>query len=198
MRLFDKQEGNMRRKHTAIRTWLACVTLFIGIELSPSMADTPYEALDLSVYPPHTEPPPLVSRTVAGAPISLAKLRGRVVLLTFWASWCAECRPEMPMFERLHGDFAKQGLSILGLNVREDPAQIRRYAKALGLTFPLVLDRKGEISKSYGVIGLPTTILIARDGRTAALAVGPRDWDSAAARQVLQALLAEPAKRSGK
>jgi peroxiredoxin len=66
----------------------------------------------------------------------------------------------------------------------------------LGLTFPLVLDPKGEISRSYGVIGIPTTILIARDGRTAALAVGPRDWGSAAAREVIQALLAEPAKRS--
>jgi peroxiredoxin len=160
------------------------------------MAASLYEALDLSVYPSHTEPPPLSSHTVSGEPISLAKLRGNVVLLTFWASWCAECRPEMPLFERLHAEFARQGLTVLGLNIREDQDQIRRYAKALGLTFPLVLDPEGEIARSYGVIGIPTTILIGRDGRTAALAVGPRDWGSAAAREVIQALLAEPAKRS--
>ena len=116
-----------------------------------------------SVYPSHTEPPPLSSHTVSGEPISLAKLRGNVVLLTFWASWCAECRPEMPLFERLHAEFARQGLAVLGLNIREDQDQIRRYAKALGLTFPLVLDPEGEIARSYGVIGIPTTILIGRD-----------------------------------
>ncbi len=138
------------------------------------------------------------SHTVSGQPISLAKLRGNVVLLTFWATWCAECRPEMPLFEQLHGEFAKQGLSILGLNVREDRDTIQRYAKDLGLTFPLVLDPEGDISRSYGVIGIPTTILIGRDGRTAALAVGPRDWGSADARAVIQALLAKPVRRSEK
>jgi peroxiredoxin len=102
----------------------------------------------------------------------------------------------MPLFERLHAEFASQGLAVLGLNIREDQDKIRRYAKALGLTFPLVLDPEGEIARSYGVIGIPTTILIGRDGRTAALAVGPRDWGSAAAREMIQALLAEPAKRS--
>jgi peroxiredoxin len=195
MRSFVKQETNMRRKRTAMRTCLAWATLFGSMALSPSMAASLYEALDLSVYPSHAEPPPLSSHTVSGEPISLAKLRGNVVLLTFWASWCAECRPEMPLFERLHAEFARQGLAVLGLNVREDQDKIRRYAKALGLTFPLVLDPQGEIARSYGVIGIPTTILIGRDGRTAALAVGPRDWGSAAAREVIQAFLAEPAKR---
>jgi peroxiredoxin len=191
-----QQETNMHRKRMTIRTCLAWATLFGGMALSPSMAMPPYEALDLAVYPSHAEPPPLASHTVSGEPVSLAKLRGNVVLLTFWATWCAECRPEMPQFERLHAEFAKQGLAVLGLNVREDQDKIRHYAKGLGLTFPLVLDPEGEIARSYGVIGIPTTILISRDGHTAALAVGPRDWGSAAAREVIQALLEEPAKRS--
>lgn len=191
-----RQETNMHRKRAGSLTWLVWAILFGAAALSPSMAMPPYEALDLSVYPSHAEPPPLSSHTVSGEPISLAQLRGNVVLLTFWASWCAECRPEMPLFERLHAEFARQGLTVLGLNVREDRDKIQRYAKDLGLTFPLVLDPEGEIARSYGVIGIPTTILIARDGRTAALAVGPRDWGSAASREVIQALLAEPAKRS--
>ena len=118
-------------------------------------------------------------------------MRGKVVLLNFWASWCQECRPEMPMFERLHREFASQGLSVIGINAREGTEAIRGYAKELRLTFSLVLDPKGEINAAYGAIGLPATFLIGRDGRAVARAVGPRDWDSAPAKAIIQALLSE-------
>ncbi len=149
------------------------------------------EALSLSSYPAHMNPPQFRSRTAKGQMVSLADLRGRVVLLTFWASWCQECRPEMPAFEQLHRDLTGQGLTVLGVNVREGTGAIQRYAKELGLTFPLVLDSNGEIRESYGVIGLPTTFLIGRDGRTVGLAVGPREWSSVPARAIIQALLTE-------
>jgi peroxiredoxin len=126
-----------------------------------------------------------------GQVVSLADFKGRVVLVNFWASWCAECRSEMPMFEHLHLDFASQGLTVLGINFREETPSVQRYAKTLGLTFPLVLDPQGEIARSYGVIGLPTTFLVGRDGRPVALAVGPRAWDSQEARALIQALLVE-------
>jgi peroxiredoxin len=147
--------------------------------------------LNLSDYPPGMWPPPFSGRTATGRAVSLANFQGRVVLMNFWASWCAECRPEMPMFERLHQDFAAQGLTVLGINFREGTKIIQRYARELGLTFPLVLDPKGKIFRSYGVIGLPTTFLVGRDGRPVALAVGPRAWGSAEARAIIQALLSE-------
>jgi peroxiredoxin len=80
---------------------------------------------------------------------------------------------------------------VLGINFREDAPTIQRYAATLGLTFPLVLDPQGEIFRSYGVIGLPTTLLVGRDGRPVALAIGARDWAGAEARAIMQALLAE-------
>ena len=135
--------------------------------------------------------PGIVLNRPGRMPADLHGLRGEVVLLSFWASWCAECRPEMPMLERLHQDFAAQGLTVLGVNFREETSIIQRYAKTLGLTFPLVLDPQGEISRSYGVIGLPTTFLVGRDGRPVALAVGPRVWESQEARALMQVLLAE-------
>ena len=149
------------------------------------------QTLNLSDYAPGLWPPPFTGQTSTGQMVSLADFTGRVVLVTFWASWCAECRPEMPMFERLHQDFAAQGLTVLGVNFREETSIIQRYAKTLGLTFPLVLDPQGEISRSYGVIGLPTTFLVGRDGRPVALAVGPRVWESQEARALMQVLLAE-------
>jgi peroxiredoxin len=99
----------------------------------------------------------------------------------------------MPLFERLHRDFAAQGLTVLGVNVREETPHVQHYARELDLTFALVLDPEGEISRLYGVIGLPTTFLVARDGRPVALATGPRAWGSAEAWGLIQALLAEPA-----
>ena len=136
-------------------------------------------ALNLSDYRPGLWPPPFKGQTATGLGVSLADLQGQVVLVNFWASWCAECRPEMPLFERLHRDFAAQGLTVLGINFREEPHRIQQYAEELGLTFALVLDSQGELSRLYGVIGLPTTFLVARDGRPVALATGLRAWASA-------------------
>ncbi len=146
-------------------------------------------------YPSDMLPSEFTGKTSDGKAISLAQFRGRVVLLNFFASWCSECRPEMPMFEKLHQEFASQGLVVLGINVREGIRTIHKYAEELGLTFPLVLDPNGQISRSYGVIGLPTTFLIARDGRPVALAIGPREWDGEKAKAIVRTLLAESDKR---
>jgi peroxiredoxin len=156
----------------------------------PTLTDL-LQALNLAAYPAGLWPPPFAGQTITGQAVSLADLQGRVVLVTFWASWCAECRPEMPLFERLHQDFAAQGLAVLGINFREGSQRIEQYARELGLTFPLVLDPQGDISRAYGVIGLPTTFLVGRDGRPVTLAIGARAWGSAEARALLQALLAE-------
>jgi peroxiredoxin len=153
--------------------------------------------LNLTAYPRSTRPPEFNGRTADGRTVSLASLQGKVVLLNFWATWCLECRPEMPMFEQLHREFMAQGLSVIGINAREGTAAIRGYAKELGLTFPLVLDPKGEINAAYGVIGLPTTFLIRRDGRAVALAIGPREWGGEQALAIIRALLAEPAAVKG-
>lgn len=150
------------------------------------------QKLNVTAYSRNTKPPDFNGRTEDSQTLSLAMLRGKVVLLNFWASWCQECRAEMPMFERLHREFKARGLNVVGINVREDPKAVREYSKTLGLTFPLVLDPKGEINAAYGVIGLPTTFLFGRDGRAVALAIGPRAWTSAPARSLIQTLLAEP------
>jgi cytochrome c biogenesis protein CcmG/thiol:disulfide interchange protein DsbE len=151
------------------------------------------KALDLRGYPPGTIPPPFSARTLDARELSLTDLRGKVVVLNFWASWCLECRPEMPVLEHLHRDFGSRGLAVIGINARENQAPVGRYANDLRLSFPLVLDPSGKINDLYGVVGLPATFLVGRDGRAVALAVGPRQWASAPALAIIEALLAEPA-----
>ena len=152
------------------------------------------KALKASGYPSPMQPPEFSGVTADGQRVALASLQDKVVLLNFWATWCLECRPEMPMFERLHREFSAQGLAVVGINARERTSTIREYGKELGLTFGL--DRGpdgGKLISAYGVIGLPTTFLIGRDGRPVALAVGPREWDGKPARRLIQTLLTEPA-----
>ncbi len=177
--------------------FVALLTAFNALAAERPALPELLKALNLSGYPSLMQPPDFNGLTVDGQKVSLASLSGRVVLLNFWATWCLECRSEMPAFDRLHREFSAQGLKVVGINAREETSTIREYAKELGLTFPLILDPKGTINTAYGVIGLPTTFLIGRDGRPVALAVGPREWTSTPARAIIQALLAEPAALKG-
>ncbi|HEY7366252.1 MAG TPA: TlpA disulfide reductase family protein [Methylomirabilota bacterium] len=147
-------------------------------------------SLDLGSYPRATAPPEFNLSTPEGRTVSPAGLRGQVVILNFWATWCVDCRQEMPALEALHRRFGTRGLAVVGINTREGPAVVRRYARDLGLSFPLVLDADGTVTGRFGVIGLPTTFLIGRDGRAEALAVGVREWASPAAVTIVETLLA--------
>jgi peroxiredoxin len=163
---------------------------------SPARAQSPtaaeLAALALRTYPAGMAAPDFTVSGLDGRPVSLAALRGRVVLLNFWASWCLECRPEMPALERLHRQFGPSGLAVVGINARESRESVRRFAAELGVTFPLGLDPAGLVQSNYGVVGLPTTILIARNGHAVALAVGARDWGGAAGEAIMRALLPGP------
>jgi peroxiredoxin len=164
----------------------------------PATLPSLLKPLDLTAYRAGTVPPSFTGRTLDAREFSLADLRGSVVVLNFWASWCLECRQEMPALERLHRSLQPRGLVVVGLNARESPAVAQSYAGTLRLSFPLVLDADGRINTLYGVVGLPTTFVIGRDGRAVALAVGIRDWEGARARALFEALLAEPTPAGGR
>ena len=145
----------------------------------------PFEILKAREPAPDFALPDLEGRTV-----SLEGLRGQVVLLNFWATWCLPCREEMPLLEKLHRELGPNGLVVLGVNYRESAAAVRAFLKAHGLTFPVVLD-DGEAAKRYAVYAIPVTFLIDRQGKVAARVVGSRDWTDAESRTVLRGLLME-------
>jgi thiol-disulfide isomerase/thioredoxin len=180
---------------TFMASGLLLLSLGAALGAEPALAPL-LKPLNLVGYGPRVTPPDFNADTVAARRISMSALRGHVVIVNFWASWCAECRPEMPVLERLHRELSSRGLVILGVNAREGRDAIRRYATDLGLSFPLVLDPDGKINVLYGVVGLPATFLVGRDGRSIAFAVGPREWGSTPARALIDALLAERVPRS--
>jgi thiol-disulfide isomerase/thioredoxin len=122
---------------------------------------------------------------------ALSNYRGKVVLLNFWASWCPPCRFEMPSIERLYQSKMKQSFMVLGINQGESS---ENAFASLGLfkpmpTFPILLDSKSQVAKSYSVQGLPSSFLINRDGRIVMRAEGARDFSSTAMFKFIDDLL---------
>jgi cytochrome c biogenesis protein CcmG, thiol:disulfide interchange protein DsbE len=118
---------------------------------------------------PGSEPAPdFVVETLDGETVRLADLRGQVVLVNFWATWCPPCRIEMPGFERVWQDYADQGFVIVGLSVDQGVrSDVVRWVEDRGLTFPIAF-APGAVVRSYGGANvLPTSILIDREGRIA-------------------------------
>lgn len=134
------------------------------------------------------EPPGFTLETLDGTTRSLdGTHQGKVIALRFWADWCPFCEGEMralgPVYERLE----HEGLEILAINVRQDRATAARFVEPLDIDYPVLLDSDGTVARAYGVIGLPTTFLIGRDGRVASRILGESTAEAfeAAVRELL-------------
>ena len=99
-----------------------------------------------------------------GDNVRLAEQRGNVVLLNFWASWCAPCRQEMPHLNAISEQFSPLGFSMLGVNVDENKGDAERAIKALKVSFPVLFDSENLVAELFKVDAMPTTVIIDRDG----------------------------------
>jgi len=101
-----------------------------------------------------------------GSRLRLADLRGQVVMVNLWASWCAPCRAEMPAIDHVYRQYRDRGLAVVAVNTtfQDDETEARRFLQELGVTFPAVLDRDGATSKRYFLQAMPSTFFVARDG----------------------------------
>ncbi len=115
-----------------------------------------------------------------GSTFRLSETRGRPVVLNFWATWCPPCRAEMPTIQARAEEWG-DALLVVGIEVGEPPNEVQSFVDSFGLTFPVVLDRNGNVSRRYLVQGLPTTVVLDADGVVQARHVGAmseRDLDS--------------------
>jgi peroxiredoxin len=129
---------------------------------------------------------------LAGQPVRLRDLRGRVVLLNFWATWCVPCREEMPALETLSRELGPRGLTVVGVNFKEARGDVEAFVRQHELRFPMVLDTDGRTSQLYQVFALPATFVIDRQGMLVGTVLGIRDWAGPGARAYLGRLLATP------
>ena len=126
---------------------------------------------------------------VSGEPQSLSALKGKVVFLNFWATWCGPCRDEMPSMEVLYKRFKDEGLEILAVNCQENQEDVLAFMSNYGLTCPALLDEDGRVNGAYGIQAIPTTFLIDREGRIILRLVGSINWDTEKIHAAIESLL---------
>jgi thiol-disulfide isomerase/thioredoxin len=147
-------------------------------------------------WPAGRTAPALALTDLEGKAWTLAGLKGRPVLLNFWASWCEPCRAEMPSLELLATRHERAGLVVLAVNYKEALPAIQRFLEVLPFSLPILLDRDGDAASAWTPRVFPTTVLIGRDGVPRQSVIGELDWMDATARELIDPLLARADNRN--
>ena len=117
--------------------------------------------------------PPFVVEALDGTQVSLSKLRGKVVMLDFWSSWCPPCRREAPALSRVYSEYQGGNVEFVGVAIWDDHGDVARFVEEFGLPYPNVLDDRGQIAINYGVTGIPEKFFIDTSGNLVRRFVGP-------------------------
>ena len=171
--------------HSVIQTKAQQVLgLFVAVVWSVLVqglcASGAWAQFDKTAWPAKTPTPAIEAVDLQGKAWNTAELAGKVVVLNFWATWCAPCKDELPTLQTLY-DISDAQTVVLTINVREPATRAARYMQSTGMTFPVISDAKGDLAKRWGVTVYPTTILITPNGQARWRVVGDVDWSGAQA-----------------
>ena len=176
-----------------LRTLLLTVTLVVALTATPGAGkslslDEAIRELEL-IRPPRPKfADDFTIPTADGKTFKLSAQRGRPVFINFWATWCPPCLEEMPALERLWRARKDGGFVMLAVTVDANPKLAAPFVERHKLTFVVGHDPKMDLANTYGVRALPSSFVIDRDGRLAAVAIGPRVWDNVAAHSLIERL----------
>ena len=126
-----------------------------------------------------------------GGQVRLSELKGQVVMINFWATWCGPCRQEMPLLQQIHAKYEPLGFTMLGVNVEPDSAAAQTWLQGMPVSFPILFDRKSEVSSIFGVEAMPSSVLIDREGRVRHVHRGYKPGDEAIYADLVRSLVKE-------
>ncbi len=194
--------GSIYRKKTVVG-FLLLLSLSLGTfavtsgrfyhrrERPPAADEDLFKRLKIQRFSEKVLAPDFTLADLNGRRIRLASLKGKVVFLNFWATWCPPCILEMPTMEKLHREFGSKGLVILAVNFRESPKQVKAFLKEHQLTFTTLLDPKGKVFELYQASSLPTTTFVNKNGQAVGKVIGYRDWHKPEMKEFFRRLLDE-------
>lgn len=165
-----------------------CLSVALVSAASPVCADDPMAALKIARVAPGTAAAPFDLKTLDGRSVQLADLKGKVVLVNFWATWCGPCKEEMPAFERLRQRLDPERFALVTITTDLQREGIKHFLMNLNVQLPVLFDEDQDVSRAYLVRALPTTVLIDRQGTLVGRAVGPREWDALKTIHLLQGM----------
>jgi peroxiredoxin len=163
----------------------ALLAAFLAASIAPAAAQSPPPARDLLNKPA----PDFTRQDLNGHSLRLSALRGKVVLVNFWATWCAPCQVEMPVFSAWQRQYGPRGFAVAGISMDDDAAAARRAVRRLKLDYPNAMGDARLGMRYGGVLGLPLTFLIDRNGVVRARFQG--ETDPSTIEKQIQALLAK-------
>jgi len=166
--------------------------LLLAVALMPAFTSTvaPLLAAQRGVVKPGEPAPNFQLRDMNGQTVSLSDLRGKIVLVNFWATWCGPCRIEMPAMERLYRTYDRKDFEILAVSTdAQGVAVTRPFQQENQLTFPILHDADFRVGLSYGARTLPMTFMVDRQGIVRQQIFGARDWEAPEAHQLIQMLM---------
>ena len=145
----------------------------------------------LGIMPPNQEIEAIdfTVEALRGQSERLSDYRGKVIFLNFWATWCGPCRAEIGEIDLLHETLMGEDFMIMALSIQEDKKRVSKFMQSYEVDFPVYLDSDGAVANKYGVTGIPTTYIIAPDGKIVGRAIGPREWGSRESVELMRSLM---------
>ena len=126
-----------------------------------------------------------------GQTVTLTELKGQVVMINFWATWCGPCRQEMPLLDALYKRYNRMGFTLLGVNVEEDSSGADEWLRETPVTFPILYDAQNQVSKLYDVTAMPSTVMVDRNGNVRYLHRGYQPGDEEQYQNFIRELIRE-------
>ena len=148
----------MKKNYVALFTLALLVFFTVNSSLAQYIPNAPFKAA--SVYAAD-----FLLKDLQGDVFRLSNQKGKPVLIFFGTTWCPSCRAELPFYKEIYETYAKRGLEVIYINIMEPREKVAKFAKANSLPFKILLDEDGEVATNYSVVGVPTLVLIDKDGK---------------------------------
>jgi cytochrome c biogenesis protein CcmG/thiol:disulfide interchange protein DsbE len=185
--------GDSRRQWIFVAAFVAVLAALVGVGWQYRKDFLPMEV--------GSPAPDFPAHDLQGRKVTLAQLRGQVVLLNIWATWCEPCRQEMPSMERLHRQLGPEGLRIVAVSIDASPStaddsgrrggDVAAFVREFGITFPVWRDPAGDVQQLYRTTGVPESFVISRDGTIMKKVIGATEWDTPDKVELVRRLLKE-------